>query len=77
MFTLYMRWEAQRELEPSDIQFILTPHEALEMASTFYELDYLEYGQRYPIRPLCVPRRREGVYPSFTGQPYKRKYRTE
>jgi len=41
-----MKWEAQRKLAPGDIQFILTPREALEMASIFYELDYLEYDQR-------------------------------
>lgn len=49
MFTLYMKWEAQRILAPDDIQFILTPREALVMASIFYELDYLEYDyQRNP-----------------------------
>ena len=46
MFTLYMRWDAERELTPGDIQFILSPQDALNMASIFYELDYLEYDPR-------------------------------
>lgn len=73
MFTLYMRWDAERELTPGDIQFILTPREALEMASIFYELDYQEYDQRYRILPHSVPKRRERVYHRFAAQPYKRK----
>ncbi|MGR5944815.1 hypothetical protein [Enterobacter sp. C4G1] len=78
MFTLYMRWEAQRTLAPNDIQFILTPREALEMASIFYELDYLEYD--YQRNPLCrnsVPNRRQGVHHRHATQPYKRKQRSE
>nr|WP_318383591.1 HNH endonuclease [uncultured Enterobacter sp.] len=77
MFTLYMRWEAQQTLTPEDIQFILTPREALKMASIFYELDYRKYDQRYRIRPDSVPRRREGVYHRFAAQSYKRKYPTQ
>jgi hypothetical protein len=77
MFTLYMKWEAQRKLAPGDIQFILTPREALEMASIFYELDYLEYDQHTRIIPHRVPKRREGVHHRYAAQPYKRKYRTE
>lgn len=77
MFTLYMKWEAQRKLAPGDIQFILTPREALEMASIFYELDYLEYDQRYRIRPNSVPKRRESVHHRHAAEPYERKYRTE
>ncbi|HEY2451388.1 MAG TPA: HNH endonuclease [Scandinavium sp.] len=77
MFTLYMKWEAQRKLAPGDIQFILTPRDALEMASIFYELDYLEYDQRYRILPDSVPRRRERVYHRHAAQPYRRKYRPE
>lgn len=73
MFTLYMKWDAHRELAPGDIQFILSPRDALEMASIFYELDYLEYDQRTHIRPLSVPKRREGVYHRFAAQPYTRK----
>lgn len=78
MFTLYMRWEAQRTLAPDDIQFILTPREALEIASIFYELDYLEYD--YLRNPLCrnsVPKRRQGVHHRHATQPYKRKQRSE
>lgn len=77
MFTLYMQWEAKRKLAPGDIQFILTPRDALEMASIFYELDYLEYDQRYPLRKHSVPRRREGVHYRHAAQPYKRKHRPE
>jgi hypothetical protein len=77
MFTLYMKWEAQRKLAPGDIQFILTPREALEMASIFYELDYLEYDQHTRIIPHRVPKRREGVHHRYAAQPYKRKYRTK
>ncbi|MFP5593846.1 DUF6883 domain-containing protein [Kluyvera sp. 142486] len=77
MFTLYMRWDAERELAPCDIQFILSPHDALDMACIFYELDYLEYDQRSRILPHSVPKRREGVYHRFTTQPYKRKRLTE
>ncbi|MFK0372752.1 hypothetical protein CIW64_02800 [Enterobacter cloacae] len=78
MFTLYMKWEAQRTLAPDDIQFILTPREALEMASIFYELDYLEYDyQRNPLRRNSVPKRRQGVLNRHATQPYKRKFRTE
>lgn len=77
MFTLYMKWEAQRVLAPKDIQFILSPHSALELASIFYELDYLEYDQRTRIRPHSVPERRAKVYHRFAAQPYKRKHLTE
>ncbi|EPU0991834.1 hypothetical protein ACVULY_002554 [Cronobacter turicensis] len=71
MFTLYMQWEARRELAPGDIQYILTPRDALEMASIFYELDSLEYDQYYPLRKNSVPRRREGVHHRHAAQPYK------
>lgn len=77
MFTLYMRWDAERELAPGDIQFILSPQNALEMASIFYELDYLEYDQRSRILPHSLPKRRGGVYHRFTTQPYKRKRLSE
>lgn len=77
MFTLYMKWDACRELAPDDIQFILSPRDALEMASIFYELDYLEYDPRTGIQRHCVPKRREGIYHRFSTQPYKRKYRNE
>ncbi|WP_148251245.1 DUF6883 domain-containing protein [Raoultella terrigena] len=77
MFTLYMRWDAERELTPGDIQFILSPRDALNMASIFYELDYLEYDQRNRILPRSVPKRRGGVYHRFATQPYKRKRLTE
>lgn len=77
MFTLYMRWNAERELAPGDIQFILSPRDALDMASIFYELDYLEYNQRGRILPHSLPKRRRGVYHRFTAQPYKRKRFTE
>lgn len=78
MFTLYMKWEAQRKLAPDDIQFILKPCEALEMASIFYELDYLEYDdQRNPLRRNSVPKRRQGVHHRHAAQPYKRKQRSE
>lgn len=77
MFTLYMRWDAERELAPGDIQFILSPRDALDMASIFYELDYLEYDQRGRILPHSLPKRRRGVYHRFAAQPYKRKRLTE
>ncbi len=60
MFTLYKRWDAERELAPSDIQFILSPRDALNMASIFYELDYLKYDQRNRILPHSVPKRLRG-----------------
>jgi hypothetical protein len=72
-----MRWDAERELTPGDIQFILSPRDALNMASIFYELDYLEYDQRNRILPHSVPKRRGGVYHRFATQPYKRKRLTE
>lgn len=77
MFTLYMQWEARRKLAPADIQFILTPRESLEMASIFYELDYLEYDQRYPFHRHSVPKRRQGVHHRHAAQPYRRKHRSE
>lgn len=77
MFTLYMRWDAERELAPGDIQYILSPRDALDMASIFYELDYLEYDQRGRILPHSLPKRRRGVYLRFAAQPYKRKRLTE
>lgn len=77
MFTLYMQWEARRKLAPADIQFILTPRESLEMASIFYELDYLEYDQRYPFHRHSVPKRRQGVHHRYAAQPYRRKHRSE
>lgn len=57
MFTLYMKWDARRELAPEDIQFILSPDEAMTMAAIFYELDYLTYPQR--IIPHHVPDRKK------------------
>lgn len=77
MFTLYMKWDARRALAPEDIQFILSPHDALEMASIFYELDYLKYDLHTCIKPHSVPKRREGVHHRFAAQPYKRKHRTQ
>ncbi|MGX5098473.1 hypothetical protein [Enterobacter cloacae] len=78
MFTLYMRWEAQRILAPDNIQFVLTPREALEMASIFYELDYLEYDyQCNPLHHNSVPKRRQGVHHRYAAQPYRRKQRSE
>ncbi len=75
MFTLYMKWDARRELAPEDIQFILSPDEAMTMAAIFYELDYLTYPQR--IIPHHVPDRKKGVYHRFGTQPYKRKHHTQ
>jgi hypothetical protein len=66
-----MKWDACRELAPKDIQFILTPAEALERAAIFYELDYLEYHQH--IIPLHVPDRKQGVHDRFGKRPYQRK----
>lgn len=77
MFTLYMRWDAERELAPGDIQFILSPRDALDMAGIFYELDYLEYDQCNRILPHSVPKRQRGVYHRYATQPYKRKRLTE
>lgn len=77
MFTLYMKWEAQRVLAPEDIQFVHSPQSALELASIYYELDYLEYDQRTRIIPHRVPKRRGRVYHRFAVQPYKRKPRAE
>lgn len=77
MFTLYLRWDAERELAPGDIQFILSPRDSLNMAGIFYELDYLEYDQRNRILPHSVPKRRRGVYHRYATQPYKRKRLTE
>ncbi|MEH0885392.1 DUF6883 domain-containing protein [Enterobacter sp. UNJFSC 003] len=73
MFTLYMRWDAERELVPGDIQFILSPRDALDMASNFYELNYLEYDQHSRILPHSLPKRRGGGHHRFATQPYKRK----
>ncbi|WP_343648756.1 DUF6883 domain-containing protein [Enterobacter sp.] len=73
MFTLYMKWDAGRELAPGDIQFILTPHDALEMAGIFYELDYLEYEQHTRFNHHILPKRRDGVCHRFAARPYKRK----
>ena len=77
MFTLYKRWDAERELAPSDIQFILSPRDALNMASIFYELDYLKYDQRNRILPHSVLKRLRGGYHRFATQPYKRKRLSE
>ena len=73
MFTLYMKWEAQRILAPRDIQFILSPIAALKMASIFYEMDDLEYGQHTHTSRHSVPKRRDRVRHHFVAQPYKRK----
>lgn len=75
MFTLYMKWDARRELAPKDIQFIFSPDEAMTMAAIFYELDYLAYPQR--ITPHHVPDRKKGVCHRFGTQPYKRKHHTQ
>jgi hypothetical protein len=77
MFTLYMKWDAGCDLAPADIQFILTPRDALEMASVFYELDYLKYAPQTRFQHFTIPRRRDGVYHRFAAQPYKRKHHTE
>ena len=77
MFTLYMKWDAGCDLAPGDIQFILTPRDALEMASVFYELDYLKYDPQTRFQHFTIPRRRDGVYHRFAAQPYKRKHHIE
>lgn len=77
MFTLYMKWDAGCDLAPADIQFILTPRDALEMASVFYELDYLKYAPQTRFQHFAIPKRRDGVYHRFAAQPYKRKHHTE
>ncbi|WP_227658110.1 hypothetical protein [Enterobacter cancerogenus] len=77
MFTLYMKWDAGCDLAPSDIQFILTPRDALEMASVFYELDYLKYAPQTRFQHFTIPKRRDGVYHRFAAQPYNRKHHTE
>lgn len=77
MFTLYMKWDAGCDLAPGDIQFILTPRDALEMASVFYELDYLKYDPQTRFQHFTIPRRRDGVYHRFAAQPYKRKRHIE
>lgn len=69
MFTLYEKWDAQRNLAPQDFQFILSPDEALKLAAIFYELDY----QKYRTRPH-FPERKHGARRYFT-QPYRRKDR--
>jgi|GEM_PF-1320663 len=73
MFTLYMKSDARMALAPQDIQFILTPDNAMELACIFYELDYLNY--RRSIIPQQVPDRKHGVSHRFSAQPYKRKRR--
>ena len=35
MFTLYMKWDAGCDLAPADIQFILTPRDALKWRAYF------------------------------------------
>lgn len=77
MFTLYMKWDAGCDLAPGDIQFILTPRDALEMASVFYELDYLKYDPQTRFQHFTIPMRRDGVYHRFAAQPYKRKRHIE
>lgn len=77
MFTLYMKWDAGCDLAPGDIQFILTPRDALEMASVFYELDYLKYAPQTRFQHFTIPKRRDGVYHRFAAQPYNRKHHTE
>ena len=72
MFTLYMKWDAGCDLAPGDIQFILTPRDALEMASVFYELDYLKYDPQTRFQHFTIPMRRDGVYHRFAAQPYTR-----
>jgi hypothetical protein len=73
MFTLYMKSDARMALAPQDIQFILTPDNAMELACIFYELDYLNY--RRSIIPQQVPDRKHGVSHRFSAQSYKRKRR--
>ncbi|QKN81392.1 hypothetical protein [Scandinavium goeteborgense] len=73
MFTLYMKSDARMALAPQDIQFILTPDSAMELACIFYELDYRNY--RRSIIPQQVPDRKHGVSHRFSAQPYKRKRR--
>ena len=68
MFTLYMKWDAKCELKLDDIQFILSPDEAMKMASIFYELDYLAYPFR--VIPNEVPERKKGVHHRFGAHPY-------
>ncbi|WP_220710872.1 hypothetical protein [Enterobacter cancerogenus] len=75
MFTLYMKWDAKCELKLDDIQFILSPDEAMIMASIFYELDYLAYPFR--VIPNDVPERKKGVHHRFGAHPYLRKHPTQ
>lgn len=72
MFTLYMKWDASEELNPEDIQFILSPSKAMKLAAIFYKLDYTQYLQQHCPR-MRVPERRRGVHHQHFSQPYKRK----
>lgn len=72
MFTLYMKWDASEKLKPEDIQFILSPSKAMELAAIFYELDHTQYHQQHCPR-MHVPKRRCGVHHRHFSPPYKRK----
>ncbi|MFI8415561.1 colicin D domain-containing protein [Serratia sp. NPDC078593] len=76
MFTLYMKWDARLVLAPEDIQFILSPRSAMELACIFYELDYLQYPQQRICRH-SVPQRREAAYCNNSATSYKRKHRAQ
>ncbi|MFP2239686.1 hypothetical protein ACLEUK_12300 [Pseudescherichia vulneris] len=73
MFMLYARWDAKLYLVPDDIQFILTPDEAMARAAIYYELDYSKYMRSLP--PQQVPDRKQGHHHRFSDAGYKRKPR--
>lgn len=71
MFTLYTRWDAMLYLAPEDIQFILTPDEALARAAIYYELDYSKYTRS--LIPQQVPDRTQVRQHRFFATGYQRK----
>ncbi len=73
MFTLYTRWDAMLYLVPADIQFILTPDEALARAAIYYELDYSKYTRS--LIPQQVPDRTQVRQHRFFATGYQRKPR--
>jgi len=69
MLRLYTLWELEREVSPDQFQYILTPDAALEKATRYYDLDYLNYTSP-PFGK--VPRQLNGLTDTF----YKRADRT-
>ncbi|WP_435952933.1 HNH endonuclease signature motif containing protein [Dryocola sp. BD626] len=68
-FRLIMIWDAARELNPRDFQYILRPEVAFERARVYYDLDSANYSH-FSLQQM--PKRKSGFINPFSAK-YDRK----